>query len=79
LEKTTGDKDSVSRWDAGYQLRARKCGVFLACESEYLELHEPPILTRDTMLSVFGRIPVTRNPPKISDDEFAALRKIAQG
>jgi hypothetical protein len=78
LEKTSAEIESVSRWDAGYQLRARKCGVFLACKSEFLELRDPPTLTRETMLSVFGRVPNTQNPPRISDEEFSGLLRLAR-
>ncbi len=78
LEKTTADKDSLSRWDAGYQLRARKWGVFLACKPMFLELYKPPILRRDTMLSIFGKVPNTRIPPKISDAEYSKLRTMTR-
>lgn len=73
LERTTGDKDSLERWDAGYQWRARKCGVFLVCKAKFLELQNPPILTRGKMLNIFGKIPYTMNPPKISDEEYKSL------
>lgn len=66
----------VKRWDARYKLRARKNGVFLACEAEFLELSEPPVITEATMLQIFGRIPPTRNPPPISESEYVALRAL---
>lgn len=78
LEKTAGDENSVCDWDALYQLRAKVCGVFLACEPEFLELHKPPMLTSDKMESIFGKIPGTRNPPRISDEQFAKLKWITQ-
>jgi hypothetical protein len=79
LEKTTGDRNLLSQWDAIYQFRTRECGVFLVCEPEFVELYQPPILTEDMMLDIFGRIPGLRNPPKIPAVEFEKLRWIAQG
>jgi hypothetical protein len=69
--------ERLRRWDLGYQKRTRRNGVFLACEAEFLELNQPPILTRETLLQIFGRIPPTRTPPPISEREYAALRNIA--
>ena len=75
----TSNKDkhsTVERWDAIYRRRARKHGVFLVCRSIFLELHEPPIVTEEMMRCVFGKIPSTRNPPRISDYEYNNLRRI---
>ena len=75
----TSNKDkypSVERWDATYKIRARKYGVFLVCKSIFLELHKPPAITEEMFYSVFGRIPGTQNPPKISDDEYNNLRRM---
>jgi len=76
LEKTIGAMDSIRRWDGIYQLRTRKCGVFLVCESKFVELHNPPILGDEAMIDVFGRIPGTRNPGRISDAELAKLKSM---
>ena len=88
LEKTAGLPSSFQAmrspevghraWDAAYRTRARDCGVFLACAPEFLELWEPPVLTREVMARIFGRIPGTQNPPRISDEELAGLREWAQ-
>lgn len=78
LEMTSNkDKYSrVERWDAVYKRRARKHGVFLVCKPIFLRLCNPPIITEEIMRCVFGKIPSTRNPPKISDDEYNNLRQI---
>ena len=68
------DDQIIRLCDAGYQQRAEKCGVFLVCEAEYLNLIYPPILTREDMQSIFGRIPGTQNPPRISLDEFDKMK-----
>jgi hypothetical protein len=77
LEKTNGGKSSLSKWNAGYRLRAAKDGAFLACEPQFLELHTPPVLTSEKMRAVFNRIPATQNPPSISEQELAKLRDLA--
>ena len=62
------------RWDLEYQRRARKCGVFLACKPQFLELYNPPIITEEIMYMAFNRIPGTQNPPAISLEEFEKLK-----
>lgn len=71
-----GDVKTAKLWDAGYQERADKCGVFLVCDALFLNLTNPPILTHEEMTNVFGKIPGTQNPPKISEIEFSELTKI---
>ena len=79
LDETSNPSNypSVERWDAGYRARTRKFGVFLACESLFLELHDPPVVTQEMMYAAFGRVPGTRTPPKISDQEFERLIAVA--
>jgi len=76
-----GDVENTDKllrlWDSSYRSRAKRCGIVLACETEFLELYEPPILTDETLLQIFGRIPPTRTPPPISESEYRALRDIA--
>lgn len=61
-------------WDLEYQRRARKCGVFLACKPQFLELYNPPIITEEIMCQAFNRIPGTQNPPAILPEEFEKLK-----
>lgn len=76
---STSNTDALLRvWDRGYRERASKCGVFLACETDFMELYQPPILTDETMLGIFGRIPPTLTPPAISESEYAALHALVQ-
>jgi hypothetical protein len=75
---STSHTDALLRlWDRGYKERASKCGVFLACEGNFLKLNEPPILMDEAMLKIFGRVPPTLTPPPISESEYAALAEIA--
>ncbi len=66
------------RWDLAYQKRARQCGVFLACVAHFLELHAPPMITREIMRLVFNRVPGTQNPPAISLKEFEELKHVCR-
>jgi hypothetical protein len=63
----------VRRWDHGYRQRAQDCGVFLATESLYLELHEPATLTEEDLDIFGGRMPGTQNPPRI---EVASIDRL---
>jgi hypothetical protein len=68
---------AVRLWDATYAERARKCGVFLACKADVLELMHPRILRRSDFLGIFGRIPGTQNPPEITVDQYQELMNLA--
>jgi hypothetical protein len=68
---------AVRLWNANYVARARKCSVFLACQADFLELWHPRVLSCHDMISIFGRIPVTQNPPKITKDQFEQLATYA--
>jgi len=74
LDYTIGDHDNLEEWDRGYRVRARKCGVFLVCIAEHLDLFDPPIVTENILVDIFGGIPGTRNPGSIEIDELHELR-----
>lgn len=71
------ERKLIKKWDLSYQKRARKYGTFLVCETEFLELHNPPILTDEDLLEIFGRIPPTLTPPPITGIQFEALSELA--
>ena len=75
LAETSNPKNylRVERWDALYRKRIRETPVFLVCRPLFLELDDPPVLTRRFMLQTFGRVPATRNPPRISVQEYQNL------
>lgn len=76
---TEADPERAIRlWDATYAQRARDCGVFLACKADFLELWRPPVLRRSDFLNIFGRVPGTQNPPKITPNQFHALANFAR-
>ena len=72
LEMTSNPKNctSVERWDISYRRRSRNCGVFLVCETLFLELQCPPEVTEKMLIEVFGRIPGTQNPPRICNHAY---------
>ena len=75
LAETSNPKNyrRVQRWDALYWKRIRETPVFLVCRPLFIELYDPPVLTRKFMLQTFDRIPATRNPPRISVQEYQRL------
>ncbi len=68
---------AVRLWDRTYARRASECGVFLACKADFLELWHPPVLRRSDLIAIFGRVPGTQNPPKITVEQFSALAHFA--
>lgn len=72
------DKSEIIRlWDQRYKEKAQKSGTFLICKPMFLELHNPPVLTDETLLEIFAKIPATRNPPKISEAQFKGFCNLA--
>jgi hypothetical protein len=84
-EMTGGAKDlgdvfpiekRLKKWDAEYKRRKRICEIFIACQAEFLELENPPILTGERLTQIFGKIPGTQTPKHISEDQFIALHSV---
>lgn len=79
LEKKRGlipYDELVRLWDDRNKARTENCGIFLACKALHLELHHPTVLTNQMLNYIFGRIPGTRNPPRITEYEFARLKQL---
>ncbi len=74
----TGDI-TLREWDEGYQERVRDYPMFLRCEALYpVDLYNPPILTREDIKRIFGKMPSTRNPRKggnVSPVQLEALKR----
>ncbi|MGB3541602.1 hypothetical protein [Rubrivirga sp.] len=64
-------------WDAVCLKRAADCGTVLACRARVLDLVDPPPISRDDWLALFGTVPNTRTPPEISETQFDRLLQIA--
>jgi len=73
VEHTAEPRKDLREWDLGYWKRTRRTGVFLACRALRLRLHEPPVVTKADLIAIFGKVPVTRNPPSISETQFDKL------
>lgn len=76
FEISRGPKVAVRNWDAAYWKRAAQCGVFLACKPLFRELQAPPLITHEQMVHIFGRVPGTQTPPRITRREFTALERL---
>lgn len=79
LDRTSNQDDwhSVRRWDAVYRKRTKRTPVFLACKATFLELNDPPVVTKELMHDVFGKQQSTRNPPRITEEQYEKLTAIA--
>jgi len=78
VAKTGANVDVGMRlWDKDYKERAKEWSVFVVCEASFLDLYEPPVITREMMSGIFGGTPQTQNPQPIKAEQFEALRKIA--
>jgi hypothetical protein len=69
----TSQAEPLEKWDAGYRWRARKTGTFLATMPLFLELRDPPSLPEELLIRIFGQIPGTQNPRRISERELQEL------
>lgn len=67
----------VALWNNEYLGKSKKWGDFIITKPIFRELTDPPILTDDDMKKVFGRVPNTRNPNKITKEQFKELAKYA--
>jgi hypothetical protein len=68
----------IRLWDATYRQRIGKWPVFLATETEFMDLSNPPQLSEPEMMRVFGRIPATLNPPEITLQQLDNLVRFAR-
>ena len=72
FKQTVQYKDPCA-WDSEYQQKARKWPVFIVSRARYLNVSQPPIVTDDMLVEVFGEVPVTRTPPRIDDEAIDKL------
>lgn len=71
-----GEEKTLANWDQKYEQRAARHPEFCACEAIYRELHHPPVLLESDLIAAFkdyGRIPVTQNPPRITQEDYQRL------
>lgn len=65
--------NTVKQWDRDYRRRVKDTPVFLVSKPIFVELYDPPVLTKQFMTKTFGKVPVTRNPPSISNQAYDRL------
>jgi len=67
----------IRRWNAGYIYRAKQYPEVAITKvwNNVLYLNNPPKINHQMMNDIFGRIPGTQNPPKITNDEWDKFRK----
>ncbi|HUP63520.1 MAG TPA: hypothetical protein VNA69_24250 [Thermoanaerobaculia bacterium] len=72
LDRTDGcggchSSRELAQRDAVYAERALRFGVMLLCKPLFIQLHSPPVISREDWIAWNGRVPVTRTPPQISE------------
>lgn len=70
-------KDNISEWDKHYQNRCSEFKTFIICKPQYKNLHEPPILTSDMLINIFGKVPGTQNPKIITEHNLKMIKRFA--
>lgn len=73
INKRISDPEEVIKiWNNDYQNRANNNPDVAICKiwNNHLNLNNPPDLSNDNMLEIFGRIPATRNPPTLKNNEW---------
>jgi hypothetical protein len=66
----------ITIWNRAYVFRSTNYPLTAITRTwnNNLYLNNPPIITSQMMLNIFGRIPGTQNPPKLSNTEWTNFR-----
>jgi hypothetical protein len=72
------EKYTIAEWDGSYRLRSRRNPVFLACKPHFLNVEKTCPVHSEDIVSIFGRIPGTQNPPRIERAQFEALWQLME-
>jgi hypothetical protein len=79
LNQTDRYKPDLDDWDAGYLVRAKRCGAFHACEKEYCDIQDPPRLANRQLNEWFKCIPNPREPESLSPTGYAKMLRWLAG
>jgi hypothetical protein len=79
LAEEADPEKAIRLWDAGYRRRVAQHPTFLATQPEFLELHRAPEIHHQDLLTIFGSVPATLNPPVVSCLQLDALLQLAGG
>lgn len=64
-------------WDRSYRQRAAAHGTFVVCEVLFRDLSwHAPIISDDHLRQTFGRLPATRNPGALTNEDFMRLLEL---
>lgn len=69
---------SLQAWNNQYFGRAKKHPSFIRTKKLYLNLIDPKPIFESDLIDIFGKIPGTQNPKKISKDTLIRLAQIAE-
>jgi hypothetical protein len=69
--------NDVSIWNREYKNRSKRNPVVAICKywNNIVDVEQPMPLTDDIQNEIFGRIPVTRNPPQLSVLEWTRFQE----
>jgi hypothetical protein len=78
-ERAALDPERMIRlWDAGYRQRVARWPMFLVCRASFLDLQSPPQILESDLVDIFGKIPGTRTPRKITVRQVNSLLDAAR-
>ena len=63
-------RKTLEEWNKGYEERSLEHPDVAICENIYCELETPPLINKAIQWSIFQRIPLTRNPPKLTVEQW---------
>jgi hypothetical protein len=64
--------------DEEYRRRSIQFPSYYICKKLFIELNLPPVITKDKLVNIFGKVPGTQNPKKITTEQFEELIKICK-
>lgn len=67
----------VREWDDTYLYKSKKWPCFVKTHPLFLDLSTPPLLLKSDFNRIFGKIPNTRTPRLITEEQLIELAKIA--
>ncbi len=72
LQKLIGNR-KLLEWDNEYLIKSKKWPKFVKTNPLYVNFVEPKAIFRDDFVTIFGKLPYTQNPPKISEAQLIKL------
>lgn len=79
LIRSHSPSENQKAWDAVYRQRSREHPEFLICKTLWMNLVDPPQLTKQELKRIFGRVPGTQSGCSITPEEYRGLLNYASG